>query len=218
MKKVSKATNIVSLAVIITLIFLCAINITYAYFSATKYVAGQTAFSDFNVNFRYKNSNTYVAVEETELDIYPVNEYVEVGTAIDLKLSDNTPISLIGFELGENSTTAYIRFWIDAYVYENDVQQTENYGKYFEFVNLNASNFSTSSKTVSGQVNTIYYYDKILTGGIDVASQISLSLDAPTDLFGKSLKISICFDAVQSQNEAFKTVFDDEKGYSSAWS
>lgn len=221
MKKISKTTDIVTLALIIMLVFLCMANITYAYFSATKSVTGQTQFANFGVNFRYRNSSSqYITVAENELDLYPVDDVIAVGSAIDLRLEDGNAISLIGLELATGSADAYVRFWIDAFEYVDNVQQSINYGKYFQFVDLNLTYFSTSLKTIGSNQNNIYYYKNSITSGsgINIASQIMMSEDVPTEIFGKSIKISIGFDAVQSANQAYLSVFDDEKGYLASWS
>lgn len=221
MKKISKTTDIVTLALIIMLVFLCMANITYAYFSATKSVTGQTQFANFGVNFRYRNSSSqYITVAESELDLYPVDDVIAVGSAIDLRLEDGNTISLIGLELATGSADAYVRFWIDAFEYVDNVQQSTNYGKYFQFVDLNLTYFSTSLRTIGSNQNNIYYYKNSITSGsgINIASQIMMSEDVPTEIFGKSIKISIGFDAVQSANQAYLSVFDDEKGYLASWS
>ena len=116
---------------------------------------------------------------------------------------------------------SYVRLWINAYIIKDSVLDTSvNYGQYFEFTSLYTSAFETKIITQNTESRKMYYLISSISSGvlIDIATGLTLLSTAPVEMLDKSINITINFDSVQVENQAYKAVFDDGWGYCSSWS
>lgn len=228
MRKISKESKLYPILVIVALIFLLSINVAYAYFTSRSYVVGDTNFATLDVNWQYEGTAGTETITNG-ITINPIISSINRGETVKFKIGEQS-INRLGFKLAEGSTGAYIRFWVDAYVVNGTNGDgslnlsTMNYGNYFQLriSDVDYPTFTENTYT-SNEVtytNRIYYSAGEVNTNIDLwcIDSIKLLEDAPIDLLSKEVSLSISFEAVQSSNEAFKSVFNDWKGYSDSWS
>ena len=243
MTKVSKNAKLIFSLALIALAFFCSFNVTYSYFTASAKESGILNFSDVDVRFIYYDANGVVspAGDYTQDGLYTINLY-PVGGAISrgakFELSDSIngqAIRRLTIKSMPNTTSSYVRFWIDAYVVTNkttqEVDTSINYGKYFflqpsdEYIeSFNAYVIRGGSNAEATEGEWCYYLT-VLTGGgaVDLVNSLifqdikneddEVISAIPNEILGEQLKITMTVEAVQSAHEAFKTEFDDEKGY-----
>lgn len=220
MKNTSKQIKLLGLLVILTLIFLFAFNVTYAYFTASKRVTGNIQFSNLDIRFAYRSNNVDTIVDTDTLKIYPSDStgVISRGGTIYLATESGADIQYLAFSSTSDSTPSYIRYRINAYKVINEtIDESVNYGQYFEF---QGGNFVTRRVlTVGNETNAIYYIEEEVAGNVRrvFASSIKLLETAPVALLNSRINLSITFEAVQSENQAYLSVFNDGWGYLESW-
>ena len=208
MKAKNKKTNIVGIIIALMMVFLCAINVTYAYFTTQHSVQSTGNFPYMSVMWYI--DKTQQLTEETTISITPSIDKINRGDSFTFENTGAVSIYVTG-------VSAYVRFWVDAYVVtdvsQGTIDTSQNFGKYFE-LDIDANEVARYQKAS----NNIYYMiQPISNSAQQVASSITFALNSPDILMTKTLQISISFDAVQAQNKAYKKVFDDSKGYYADW-
>lgn len=221
MRKISKESKLYPILVIVTLIFLLSINVAYAYFTSRSYVVGDTNFSTLEVGWVYRKESTSSAIDiANSSTINPVLSSINRGEAVNFKIGSDS-VNSLGFRTLDGSTSAYVRFWVDAYIVDSTNSDgtlnlgSVNYGKFFQIM-ISGVVPESSERTQGSNSNIIYYAS--VSGTSWCIGSIKLLETAPIDLLSKEVSLSISFEAVQSSNEAFKSVFNDWKGYSDSWS
>lgn len=221
MKAEKKTAKIIGYVIILALVFLCAFNITYSYFTATDQATGTLRFGNLNVRFAYGyGSGSVEVVDSDTLTVFPNASSVNIGDSFTLLLENGTDVSYLAFNSSSDSTSSYIRFRINAYKQNDGVLDlSTNYGQYFDFAGRNSSDIMRSVRTNGGETNAIYYVRSALATNSTMvfATGITLLSNAPISILNSELKITISFEAVQQANEAFRSVFNDGWGYHSSW-
>lgn len=229
MTKVSKSTKIVVSLVLLVLAFLCSVNATTSYFTATSNKSGALEFPLLDVRFTTRleddsiPSNQQGEVAST-ITLYPQGEMSRGGT-FGLSISDaNNAPSIKDIEIKNmaGSCEVYVRFWIDAYTYTNDVKGETNYGKYFL---LQGENIDIIRGGVGGhatEADWCYFvpYSLYAQESCPIGNAIRISDELPDSVLGQQLKITMTVQAVQAINGAFLEEFNkvgDLKGYCSVW-
>ena len=121
MKKVSRTTKLLSWLVMLTFGFLCVFNITYSYFSTISKITGNGNMNDIDVSFIYiSNSSSIPVSKSSTLQLFLESENISRGEVSALNVSASThsglaPVTDIGFRIGSNSCSVYLRFWVEAY-------------------------------------------------------------------------------------------------------
>lgn len=218
--KTIKFRTLVSLLLLLAAV-ICVINVTYSFFSSTKTTEGTRPIGNFQVSFYYfyyKDGNVSTEwLEENCLKLVPT-EAITRGEPFKVKISEDNDVSEIGIR-NRGNYACYVRFWIDAYVEGDDT----NYGKYFEL----QSNAVIHRKLNDDNNLACYYLVEVLGVNNSFAfynsSNLSLTMKdleddpIPLAVLGKTITITISFDAVQTTNQAFKSEFADERGYYEYW-
>ena len=204
MKIVHKKLNIIGAILMVMVVFLCAFNVTYAYFTARATVEGNLTFYDLNLTFGYvqSNSNQAVSTGQTAFTINPNADNVLRGQAFGFQLTDGTALKNVSIMSNAKSCNAYVRVKVvavkmkDATTADDD---TTDYGKYITLTTPSTVATNTTDSTdywyyVRGQVRT--------SGTIEIATAATISIDAPADVTNGYLKITLVFDAVQATTAA----------------
>ena len=228
-------TKTINLKTIVSLVLLMiavfgAVNISYSYFTSKASKSGEVNMGSLSVSFCYNLSNTIY----DSISLVADTASIDRGEAFGLKtLNEATGnyITINNLQIinGSNSCDAYVRFWIDAYIINDEGEKIsdDNYGKYFALTRPNLmpseNNFTRDTKDPY-----CYFVEKGLKAGIGInlgkeltLKDISETDTVPIIMLGKKLLIKISFDAVQKANKAFESVFavteEDPKGYYSGW-
>ena len=227
MKQSKKYFNLLVTIVMLVLAVVCLTNVTYSYFTTSHNAGGSVNFSDLDVKFFYKETTEeFETVESSTLELFSAAGAIAIGTPFQLAMSaGGSAIDSIGFYLEENSCDAYIRFWIDAYVVNQDktLDKTVNYGKYFLLTETEY--FTNDNGSVSG--SKCYFGVEALSSvkyQLDIGNTLTLTdLDGdpvPVEILGETIQITISFEAVQKANQAYLSAFGDNgdtKGYLNSW-
>ncbi|MBR4998386.1 MAG: hypothetical protein IKY10_00760 [Clostridia bacterium] len=233
MSKVSKNAKLIFSFALIMLAFFCSFNVVLAYFTTGDNKTGSLAFSNVDVKFVYVDKlgnvkpSGYETLNGYTIDLNPNVSSIARGDNFSLcDVESGEEIQYIQIRKMSNTTSVYIRFWIDAYVYDSETKRVDtsvNYGKYFFFETK--SSYARGGSTADAQEGSWCYF---VTYAVDNTTPISIGktltfqdikngetvVDAiPNELLGSQLKISITLQAVQTAHEAFKQEFNDEKGY-----
>lgn len=219
-KKTSKQIKLLGLLVILILTFLFAFNVTYSYFTATANVAGNIEFANLDVRFAYRSNNVDTLVDSDTLTVYPSASTGTIarGSTIYLATEDGDDIQYLAFNSSIDSTSSYIRYRINAYkVEDGTVDTSENFGQYFEF--QGSIDVTRRIQIVGGETNAIYYIEEEVAGNVTrvFASSIKLLETAPVSLLNSQINLTITFEAVQSENQAYLAIFNDGWGYLESW-
>lgn len=232
MKKATKSVKLITTLTLLVLAFFSVINVTYSYFTASAKSNGTLNFPDMQVNFVYLTNETSSpnVVTTSTLTLYPVEEVstgvydscaISRGNSFLVSLTEKgAPIRDLGIKNSATSCESYVRFWIDAYIVNSSgsIISNTNYGKYFL---LPTNRFYTNTgSSVAGSWCYFTEYAMSSNYEIDFGNSITFAEDAPVELLGKKLKITISFEAVQKANEAYLSVFGktgDTKGYYTLW-
>ena len=239
MSKVSKNAKVLISLVLLVLAFCCSFNITNSYFTASSNRSGTLQFSDLNVKFLAMDDDFNIVDESSTITLYPMASAIIRGQAFSLSLtagSDQDAIGRIAIRNTTNSISAYVRFWIDAYIMTDSatgaVDTTTNYGEYFLLNPGNTNSVRGGSANANATEGDWCYYVKnvmnpfVVGGGaqnttVYLGNTLELSSSASDEVFdalvGNQIKISINLEAVQSANSAYSSAFNDEKGYYSTW-
>ena len=226
MKQTTKQAKLLGLIVIFTMIVLCLTNVVHAYFSAINQVSGEITFGGNSVRFAYTYSTASTGyVDDDILVVYPVysaGAELKRGDSFGLQIvNGGTTTNINKLSLNAQGGSSYVRLWINAYIVKNSVLDTSvNYGQYFEFTNIYASAFETKIVDVNNETRKMYYLKSPISSGVltEICTGLTLLTTAPVEMLDKSFNITINFDSVQVENQAFKAVFDDGWGYCSSWS
>lgn len=204
MKKVHKKLNMVGGILMIMLVFLCAFNVTYAYFTARATVEGNLNFYDLNLTFGYvtTNNNTAISTGQTAFQIYPNAENILRGNSFGFQLNDGTALKNVSLISNAKSCNAYVRVKVVAVKMLNETtpdSDTTDYGKYIKLTTPSTIVTNTTDSTdnwyyVRGMVRT--------SNTIEISTAATISIDAPADVTNCYLKISLVFEAVQANKTA----------------
>lgn len=238
MKKVSKGTKIITTLVLLVLAFLCSLNVTISYFTATSSLPGELVFGGLDVRFCAvgKDTKNDASVElpnnqedYTQNNLYtimvsPLLDYIPRGQSFEFSYD------IEGFELErliirnmDGSCNAYVRFWVDAFVKTGNTLGTTNYGQYFTFDDIDNREVVKGGvgKNIGTEADSCYFVTFIMDDKsvVKLGNSLVLSEDIPDDVLGCQLQISISLEAIQAENGAYLTEsgFNDEKGYCSEW-
>lgn len=228
MKQQKKHINLFVSLVLFLLAVVSVVSVTSAYFTSTANQTGKLGFATLKVGFAYytKDNNGNASDSPTPtgggtnvLDLYVLDgAIVQRGVPFELTLTENgtKAIHSLAIQNLENSCSAYFRFYINAYIVKNNVaDETNNYGQYFELDLTGYDNVLTGGS----DNKPTYFYKEAISGGdtMKICSKLILSKNALANLLGEEFKLTMTLEAVQSQNEAFKSAFADERGYCSSW-
>ena len=224
MKQKSRFSKIYAILGILALLFLFAVNSTYAYFSAQKTINKSGKMDTMVVNWYGSVHRNLVDNTDNTYSINPATTSVARGDIITF--ADN---EIVGFYC--SGTPAYVRFWLEAKIADS----TEDYSNYFELQfyvddeyeidetqNVTMVTGKDNTETGENENLTVYYYDEAIgsSSGANTVfiSGVKLDENAPMELLGQNgLTLTLHFDAVQAGNSAFESYFDDWKGYSPYW-
>ena len=224
----SKHFNILISLVLLIFAVISVVNFTYAYFSSAHNVGGTVKFDDLKVQFIYREGEDDVAKDNggNTINLYSASGPISIGSTFQLTTSVGgdaiTYLAIINERIqNQTSCECYIRFWIDAYIVKNNtLDKSINFGKYF--VLPEAENVFYTNKLSSAE-NSHCYYGTIpiaANGELKIGNTLTLVNSQDNELaeiMGNTLQISISCEAVQSENQAYLSVFDDEKGYYTQW-
>lgn len=221
-KRQRKEFHIIGLCVIIVLLFLCVFNVTYSYFTAQASVNGTQSFYNLNIKFGY-NDGSYNDVSGNTLVVTADKNTISRDEAFGLKVGD-AAVRYLYFSVANGSCNSYVRYMLDAYKVDDlgNPISTVNYGQYFNIIPDSSAASNTISNrqivTNNGVTNAVYYMYNALTSNINrFCDKIKLLDSAPVDMLDGNLKLTITFVAVQRDNEAFQSVFNDGWGYLNSW-
>ena len=119
MNKASKNSKVLITLVLLALAFFCSFHVTHSYFTATTNESGNINFADLDVRFVSDNmpNGSYTQDNLYTLNLYPVGGTIARGQEFKLTATENgAAISSLRIKNMANSSTAYVRFWIDAYI------------------------------------------------------------------------------------------------------
>ena len=194
---------------LVMLVFLCAFNVTYAYFTARATVEGNLTFYDLNLTFGYRISgnNSTTSTGSTEFQIYPDNDNVLRGVPYAFKLKAGSAISGVYLCSTKTSCNAYVRIKVKAvkmklsgnsYVADDD---TTDYGQYIKLTTPS----SVLQNSADSSDHWYYVKDPLRTNNsTPLATAATISTDAPADVTNSYLKFTLVFEAVQQNTEAVK--------------
>ena len=240
MKQQKKYINLIVSLAMVLLAVVSVMSVTSAYFTASANRSGELNFATLDVGFAYytkvKNGDIVEASDSATstgggtnvLNLYVFNgAIVQRGIPFEISLARDATeaIHSLAIENFTNSCSAYFRFYINAYMIAEDVaDETENYGEYFELDLQGYDNVLTGDANVSYPQDVMnkkptYFYKNALSEGavMKICSKLVLSTRTPAHLLGEKFKLTMTLEAVQSQNEAFKSAFADERGYCNKW-
>jgi len=104
---------------------------------------------------------------------------------------------------------------------EGNQGQVIDYAQYFLLGSVSDEVFTESTFVKSIKNDTVtYFYSSALSGGADIfmgVSALKMVADSPDELLGTTVCMYLSFDGVQKANEAFKYVYDDDRGYYNGW-
>ena len=222
MKQISKATKIIGVSIGLVLLFLCAFNITYSYFTARAVIDGQINFGSLDVKVTYLTTDNVIyqyPEGETTVTINVLGgQTISRGSEFKMASLDGKEIRYLAFS--GSGTNSYVRFWVNAYKRSGEsFDKSTNYGRYFTPV-VSSNVFTSSLKTVGSVTNNVYYITNAIgtAGVMGFAESMKFSADAPLELMDADVQIIITFEAVQASNKAYLSVFGDDWGYSNSWS
>ena len=242
MKKVSKNAKLITTLALLVLAFFCSFNLTYAYFTASATLPGTLNFSDVDVRFvvldTVDGKDTYLPTNQDSytqdslytISLYPTEDTIPKGTPFTFSYSNvegASPIKQLAIQNMDNSTSVYVRFWIDAYIKDGETLKTDiNYGKYItlpindEFYTRGEGAYAGSN---AGELATWCYYliNPIIEGGdedtVNLGNTLTIDENIPDDVLGNQLQITISLQAVQEANDAYLSAFNDARGYCLEW-
>ena len=219
--------------ILISLLLCLSINYTYAYFSTSRTISSVITLNSINVTWRDENSNmalfTTLYDDPTTEDL---NEALSIeligeikrGDYIQLQAKDINQVTRnIKLHISNTGTTgAYCRIKLTGkYTTKAGEERTCEDGwlqlAYDEgngvksFITDNGWFYSNESSDGVGY----YYYGADLdaltalnkNAGMSLADLLFLSAESSTDMYGVSLRITLTLEAVQSSNNAYKSVW-----------
>ena len=239
MKKKSYDIKIYLALIALALIFLLGINVTFAYFSAKSELNGSSEMS--NLEFVWATATqTYEEGKEVSITPNTTNGVISRGTTFGFYIenieSDDEVVdenNMYGLLAKPYTANSYIRVWVDAYEVIDSETLTlgdENFGRYFQiqftdYDPAGITRYESTERSDGNQTNIITYFtfeadDEYKVNNILLLfiSGIKLLENAPLQILDKDIKLTLNFEAVQSENGAYLSVFNDWKGYSSSWS
>lgn len=225
MKKTGKKFNYIAIFVLF-IVTILAVGITYSYFTFKQKVQSEITLGSIKVNYLLTDSTstTKTIDSTTEMQLYTLDP-ISRGSEFSLYESstDADPLSLIGFQKESGTTDVYIRFWIDAYLINDGVEdKSVNYGEYFDILFGDSVIDESSSgvvKSVSESGLVTYFIENKVTGDVGCFTKMKLKSDVPFAMLNSSYRLYLSFDAVQASNQAYLSVFEgSSRGYCSSWS
>ena len=226
MKQVKKHLNLCVSLVLLILAVVCLTNITYSYFTTSSKTNGNFTFGNLDVNFVYYEDSIPKDEGGNTISLYSSTGAIAIGTPFKLaKAANGAEITNLVITNNSNSCECFIRFWIDAYIIDDDiVDKSVNYGKYFVLPSESTEENQLYYTNLGGSApNSGCYFGIVSIGpnvGIELGNTLTL-VDAAdnilANILGETIQISITFEAVQKANKAYLSVFNDEKGYYLDW-
>jgi len=229
MKQKKINLNMIISLVLALLAVVSLLGYTSSYFTASAKREGTLGFATMKVRFAYYYNDgegtAYYPQDnqgkqiKDKISLYPANTAaIQRGVAFGVSPDPvGSAVQDLTIHNMNGSCSAYVRFWINAYVIQGDKQLETNYGQYFT-LNSSSSDVVTTDEG-KAKTETVYCLKKALAASthISIGSTITMSTSAPDSLMGETLRIDICMDAIQSAN-VVKSVYDDDpKGYYSGW-
>ena len=227
MKQKKINLNMIVSLVLAILAVVSLVGYTHSYFTASAKREGTMGFATMSVRFAYyyvdeDNNGSYYPLyeEKNQISLYPAGTSA-IQRGVPFGLSPNpagSPITNLAIHNMKNSCSAFVRFWINAYVIKNGEQEETNYGQYFTLNIVEADVATTDAGT--NKTESVYCLKTALDATIYryIGATVTMSTSAPDELMGETLRIDICMDSVQSANKAHLAVFkEDAKGYYSGW-
>ncbi len=219
----SKGLTILSIFASLTLIFLLAIDVVSAYFTSRSSANGDFTFGKIEVNYSYRTTSggAIIPVAGNELNLAPDNAQIKRGDTFSFKLleengSTTETVDSLQFTSSADSSSAYIRFMLDAYIVNSagEVISDVNYGQYF-LIEYGPAYVTHKLVENNGVTNTVYYLTRALPSDTTYifANRLTLLNSAPLEMLNTDIQITITYKAVQTSNEAYKYVFNDGWGY-----
>lgn len=225
MKKTGKKFNYLAIFVLF-IVAILAVGITYSYFTFKQKVQSEITLGSIKVNYLLTDSTSTAKTIDstTEMQLYTLDP-ISRGSKFSLyeNSTDTNPLSLIGFQKESGTIDVYIRFWIDAYLINDGVEdRSVNYGEYFDLLFGDSVIDESSSgvvKSVSETGLVTYFIENKVTGDVGCFTKMQLKSDAPFAMLNSSYRLYLSFDAVQASNQAYLSVFEgSNRGYCSSWS
>ena len=237
--KAKHLNTFVSMLLLIAAVF-SAINVSYSYFTSKASKSGELQMGAMLTYFRYTTDSGGSKVE-TKLELIPDDE-IEIGVPFKVGKEKSgggvDRIKNISIFNDQSSCECYARYWIEAYVVDSEILDgTVDYGRFFS---IKTYSIIGGQGVVRGNADNNYCYFVKLPLGTNTAerdnyvnlsneSEITLTLQdivddsetlieaVPTELLGEKIEIYLSFQSVQNANQAYKAVFDDDRGWYSAW-
>lgn len=213
--------------ILLMMILLClSIGYTYAYFSAIDKVKGSLILHSINVSWRDGGSND--ARIPTLFDNPTTNENEAMSIAItgelvrggytQIKARDiNNNIKNIKLKISNFGTTgAYCRIKITGtYLDKNNEQKVCEDG-WLQLALSDDDSYDLITENGWTYYNGYYYYGADINSltelsrnsGLTVADYLYLSSTSSADVYGATLNIVLTLEAVQSSNNAYKSVWN----------
>ena len=225
MKQKKINLNLIISLVLAMLAVVSLVGYTHSYFTASAKREGTMEFATMCVRFAYYHNDDYFPVDEDEYDVkakislYPAGiAAIQRGVPFGVSpTSAGSPVENLAIHNMKDSCSAYVRFWINAYVIKDGEQEETNYGQYFT---LNTTDDVALTNAGAKRTQAVYCLKEALGENKYkyIGATLTMSTSAPDSLMGETLRIDICMDSVQSANGAHLSVYkDDTKGYYSGW-
>lgn len=221
MKQKKINLNMIISLVLAMLALVSLVGYTHSYFTASAKREGTMGFATMSVRFAYYYNGSYYPQynEKNQISLYPAGtSAIQRGVAFGLSPDPaGSPIDGLAIHNMQNSCSAFVRFWVNAYVIKDGELEETNYGQYFT---LNITGDVTFTDAGTKRTESVYCLKTALdaTKYRYIGATVTMSTSAPDDLMGETLRIDICMDSVQSANKAHLSVFkEDAKGFYSGW-
>ena len=123
MKIINKEIKIFLALTILALVFLFSFNIVYAYFTSYYSTSAEVDFYKLEIKLAYQDVGAPYTEIVNQKQLFPSTGFSR-NKAVALKSSENSKVNIsgMGFSSSEDSTSAYVRFWLEVY----SVKQTED--------------------------------------------------------------------------------------------
>ena len=229
MKQLKINLNMIISLVLAILAVVSVIGYTNSYFTASAQRDGTLNFATMNVRFayyykdgdttKYYPQNQQEKPAKTQINLFPAGKAaIQRGVAFNVSpTKEGKAVENLAIHNMDTSCNAFVRFWIDAYVIKDGEQLDRNYG---EFFTLNTTSDVKLTDSGSARTQSVYCLKEALTVGEYryIGATLTMSTSAPDNLMGETLRIDICMDSVQADNDVYVSVYNnDDKGYYSGW-
>jgi len=242
-QKTTKGMKIYLVLTVLVLLFLLGVNVTFSYFSAVKEIKTNDSLKMGSLDLGWAiqiGDQTTRLTTKTE-PVYNVIPVLPAGDTDGLSRGDSFTFkyeiggnqysnNVLGLSSASGSADAYVRVWVEAYVYvDGEIDTTTNYGRYFELDLVEVADDDQrkvyieekerTENSIVVETNKIYYLNKEIQANAFRAfiTGMTISSSTPLEILEKPLAITINFGGVQAQNKAHEALFGDWMGYGSNW-